>query len=243
MCDEWMPQIVLPLTLEQFHQLPRNPAFKYEYLAGQAYLTPRPRHYHGLLELKPSAADASVRVRPFEGRDWPEVEATFAAAFHETQPFGSLDSETRTRAARKCLDRTRSGGDGPWVEQASFVALADHADDITGAIFITLLPEGDPCEYESYYWRSPPPPDLLARRGGQPHLTWIFVAPLHARAGTGTALLTAAANELIALGYRSLLSTFLLGNDSSMLWHWHCGFRLLEHPVSRRAMRRRVRKG
>src|SRR2546423_464085 len=31
MCDDWMPVIRLPLTLDQFHQLPRNPAYKYEY--------------------------------------------------------------------------------------------------------------------------------------------------------------------------------------------------------------------
>ena len=31
MCDDWMPTIELPITIEQFHQLPRNRACKYEY--------------------------------------------------------------------------------------------------------------------------------------------------------------------------------------------------------------------
>ena len=35
MCDEWMPTIKLALTPEQFRQLPRNPAYHYEYLDGQ----------------------------------------------------------------------------------------------------------------------------------------------------------------------------------------------------------------
>ena len=50
----------------------------------------------------------------------------------------------------------------------------------------------------------------------------------------GTALLHAAAGALRALGYAEMVSTFLLGNDSSMLWHWRAGFRLLTHPASRR---------
>jgi hypothetical protein len=31
-----------------------------------------------------------------------------------------------------------------------------------------------------------------------------------------------------------LASTFLLGNESSMLWHWRNGFQLLQYPGSRR---------
>ena len=39
MCDEWMPFIQLPLTIEQFRQLPRNSAYKYEYLNKMAYFS------------------------------------------------------------------------------------------------------------------------------------------------------------------------------------------------------------
>src|SRR4051794_23633640 len=41
MCDEWMRGLQLVMTLDQFHTLPRNSAFKYEYLGGTAYITPR----------------------------------------------------------------------------------------------------------------------------------------------------------------------------------------------------------
>ena len=43
--------------------------------------------------------------------------------------------------------------------------------------------------------------------------------------------------ELLAMGYKELASTFLIGNDSSMLWHWRSGFRLLAYPGS---WRRRI---
>jgi hypothetical protein len=88
-------------------------------------------------------------------------------------------------------------------------------------------------------WPEPPPPDCVERRLGLPHLTWVFVGPWHSAHGVGSALLAVAVRELLALGYHELASTFLLGNESSMLWHWRNGFRLLPHPGSWRELRRR----
>jgi GNAT superfamily N-acetyltransferase len=237
MCDAWMPSLQLPLTLEQFHQLPRNPAYKYEYLNGQVHLTPRGKHYHALLDLDAIKPAEAAGLRRLEAEDWEELVPLFAGAFRATQPFGSLDDATRLDAAGKCLERTRSGGDGPWIEPASFVAR-DGAH-VVGAILLTLLPDGDPSDWDSYYWRGPPPADWLERRLGRPHLTWIFVGPLHRGDGIGTAMLTAAGLALRTLGYTQLASTFLLGNELSMLWHWRNGFRLLPYPGSPREMRKR----
>jgi GNAT superfamily N-acetyltransferase len=242
MCDEWMPLLRLPLTSEQFHRLPRHPAYKYEYLDGQALLSPRTRFHHARLDLavfgsRPAPElDGEVRLRPARGADFVTLVDLFAAAFHRQQPFASLDEAVRREAAQSCLERTRSGGDGPWIEEASFVA-EDAGGRAVGAIFITLLPEGDPCDFETYYWSAPPPADCLVRRLGQPHLTWVFVAPRAAGRGLGTALLAAAGRALLGLGFAHLLSTFLLGNDSSILWHWRNGFDLLAHPASFRHLR------
>jgi GNAT superfamily N-acetyltransferase len=244
MCDEWMPAIKLELAIEQFRQLPRNAAYKYEYLDGTAFLSPRARHYHALLELESSGPlpgiemlSSAISLRAAREEDFGELEPVFAGAFHSIQPFGSLDDDTRRKAAHKCLEKTRTGGDGPWIERASFVALREG--QLIGAILLTLLPEGDPRDGDSYYWREPPPDDCIARRRGRPHLTWILVAPWFAGHGIGTALLSAAVKELRALGFTQLLSTFMLGNDSSMLWHWRNGFRLLAHPASIRLFRER----
>jgi GNAT superfamily N-acetyltransferase len=247
MCDQWMPGIKLPLTWEQFHQLPQNAAYKYEYFSDAAQLTPRPKHYHALLELKPAAGARPrvdgdrIRICRLKVADIAALELVFAAAFHRAQPFGSLDDTTRQRAAHQCLERTRTGGDGPWIQEASFVAVAGKDRQLAGAIFITLLPAGDPGAWDSYYWSEQPPPRCIERRLGRPHLTWIFVAPLCAGQGLGTALLAAAVQRLRHLGYTELASTFLLGNDSSMLWHWRNGFRLLPHPGSFRRLRKRRR--
>ena len=247
MCDQWMPHISLPLTIEQFRRLPRNPAYKYEYLDHQAFLSPHPQHYHAVLDLVPLdnragensavAAMAEKVPDPFipdrlEADQLLNLAPLFAAAFRNIEPYGCLEEETRLEAARQALERTRSGGDGPFIQQASFVARQEGKP--IGAILTTLLPDGDPCDWDCYHWQEAPPIDCIEHRLGQPHLTWVFVSPLLKGRSIGTALLAATMRELLAMGYKQLLSTFMAGNDSSMLWHWRCGFRLVTYAGSRR---------
>jgi GNAT superfamily N-acetyltransferase len=241
MCDQWMPTIELPLTIEQFRQLPRNPAYKYEFLNGKAFLSPRAKHYHAILDLERRPVCDEVKVRRIQSDELAELVPLFCDAFRSIQPYGSLDDATREQAGQYAMERTRTGGDGLFIEQASFVALDrdKHPGTKIGAILVTLLPAGDPTDTESYYWREPPPAECIARREGRPHLTWIFVSPLEVGLGVGTALLTAAGNALVDMGFPQLLTTFVSGNDSSMLWHWRNGFRLLAYPGSRREMKRR----
>lgn len=248
MCDEWFSTIELPITLEQFHRLPRHAAYKYEYFGGRAWLSPRPRHYHALLDLRPFREapvvppPEPVTLRRLEKGDWDELARLFAVAFERVQPFASLDDEARLGAARTCLERTRTGGDGPLIWQASFCAVGQAERRPLGAILLTLVPEGDLAEWGSCQWKEPPPPDAVALRLGRPHLTWVFVGQWHAGHGVGTALLSAAARELLALGYHDLASTFMCGNDSSMLWHWRNGFQLVAHPSSWRLLHERLQR-
>jgi hypothetical protein len=180
-------------------------------------------------------------VSPLRDEDMDELKKVFVASFAGHQPFASLDADARARAADQCLEKTRAGADGPWLRQASFVARAHKDQSLAGAILITLMPDGDAHEYDSYYWNEPAPGDLIETRGGRPHLTWVFVRPWLAGQGAGTALLHAAVQVLSDLSYRELFSTFLLGNHASAMWHWRHGFELLSHPYSVRRMRREIR--
>jgi ribosomal protein S18 acetylase RimI-like enzyme len=259
MCDEWMRPLQLEISFAEFHALPRNNAYKYEYLDGHAYLSPRPKYYHALLDLDayaaaapkgqtafseplPAGANPDVRVRPLLVSDWETMVPLLAAAFERQLPFGALEAETRQQAVRHALERTRAGGDGPVIESASLMALDGPGGSEIGAILVTLLPDADPSAWDSFHWREPPPADCIEHRLGRPHLTWIFVHPWCAGRGTGTALLTGAVGRLRALGYREMASTFLPTNDSSVLWHWRCGFRLVEYAGSTRRVERRIRE-
>jgi hypothetical protein len=247
MLERWYSTIELPLTFRQFEQLPQNPAYKCEYFDGHAWLTPRPKSYHALLDLRsfvrpiPAVAtEEEVVVRPLVDEDWSRLPKVLSAAFHRVQPFASLADETRLEAAHDCLRQTKERGEGPLVEDACVVAAVRSDSALVGALLTTLLPAGDLSDRDSWRWSDPPPPDAVAHRSGRPHLTWVFVSPWFARHGVGTALLDEAVRALMRLGYSELASTFLLGNESSTLWHWRAGFRCLPYFGSMRVIREQV---
>lgn len=249
MQDEWFRCVELPISWEQFHRLPRNAAYKYEYFNDKAWLSPRPRFCHALLRLRPcesvTEVDAQwmIGIRPLRDADWKRLAPAFSGAFSRVTPFSSMGDKARRRAARECLNKTRTGGDGPLVRQACFVAVsAEDEKHTVGAILVTLAPDRDLTDWHSCKWPRKPPRDAVKRRLGRPHLTWIFVAPLIAAHGVGTALLSNATAALLKLGYEELSTTFLAGNEWSMLWHWRNGFELLEYPGSLRQIRRQIRE-
>ena len=224
MLNDWFNVIELPLTLEQFRRLPWNPAYKYEFIEGHAWLSPRPKNSHAVLDLqnfvRPVAeilAHDELLVRPLQENDWAAMPTLFAGAFNQVQPFASLTDEKRTSASEDCLGETHDEAEGPLVPDACLVAARVIDNSLVGAIIITL-----------------PPAYAIEGVVGLPHLTWIFVSHWHARHGVGSALLDGAVKALLQLGYKELVSTFLMGNESSMLWHWKAGFRLLESPWSLR---------
>jgi GNAT superfamily N-acetyltransferase len=244
MCEEWMPSVNLPMSRADFDRLPRNPAYRFDYWECQARLTPRPKFYHAVLDLARFGSrepqPAGTTLRPAEVSDFADLEQLFCQAFDRHQPFAGLDPIHRLEAGRQVLARCRDGGDGPWIRQASFVGLEEGGRAI-GAIFVTLLPDEDPSAWDSFRWAEPPPADCIERRLGRPHVTWIFVCPLKVGHGVGTALLGASVQALRSLGFQQMASTFMLGNESSMLWHWRNGFELQEYYGSRRRIARSKR--
>ncbi len=249
MLEDCFRVIRLPLSLAEFHRLPRNPAYKYEYINGATWLSPRPKFYSARLDLSARAVgadagielDEPVAIRRLEDRDWPRLSRLFSASFSRVQPFASLSDRRRIEAARSCLRSTREGRDGPLIRPACLVALDRARARPLGAILVTLVPPVDLDDFWSLAWKEPPPPGCVERREGHAHITWIFVGPLRAGHGVGSALLAHAAEGLRELGYSELISTFLLGNESSMLWHWRNGFELLSYAGSLRRFRAMMR--
>ena len=181
-------------------------------------------------------AQETVIVRRLEDGDWPRLSLPFAASFRRVQPFAGLSD--RRRLGRAGLPEIHPRGK----------RRPDHSPGLprrherepshpVGAILVTLVPPVDLDDFWSLRWKTPPPPDSVESRLGHAHLTWIFVGPMHAGYGVGTALLARAAQGLLELGYTELVSSFILGNDSSMLWHWRNGFQLLPYAGSKRKFR------
>ncbi len=128
MWSKCMRLVKIRMSIREFHQLPRHPAYKYEYIDGETWLTPRPKTYHALLDLRAAddSADADgVTTRPLEADDWDALTNLFSAAFGDRPPFLGLGDRKRRAAARAILDRCHTGGDGPLIEQASLLASMD----------------------------------------------------------------------------------------------------------------------
>ena len=255
------PYVQVPVPFGLFRALPRHPAYKWEYYGGRGVLTPRPKLMHcvrptrgaplpdDLTEPETFRGDAPA-IRPLEPDDWDALPPVMAGAFYTVVPFWQMPDERRERAARECLDRTRTGEDGPLIPEACAIAVAPRGGDgpdagepvVLGAALVTLYHPGDPADmlgrHRPARGKLAPPDDWQRRAWGSPHLTWAFVGGMSARHGVGAALLRAACNALAGLGYEELTSTFLMGNESSTLWHWRTGFRLLPGPFSPRAYRR-----
>jgi hypothetical protein len=238
MSEKWMPRVELPISIEVFRQLPRHPAYKFEYYDHKAHLSARPRFGRAALDLAsflPSQADSNSRL--LQPNDWSDLLLPFAAAFSSQQPFSGLTPELRLQAARESLHDTQSGEFGPLLEFASFVYPSDQG--LVGAALVTLVPLEQ--AWDSFQWRGSPPCDAVERKLGRPHLTWIFVEPYSAQRGIGSALLSAVVSALLQAGFSELVSTFMIGNHSSMLWHWQAGFRLLPSLSSQRHVSPRIR--
>ena len=167
MIDKWFKFQKLPLSIEQFHQLPQNAAFKYEYIGCEAWLTPRPKSYHALLNLRSFEAPISLQaedpviVRPLASADWDHLPRVFTAAFHRVQPFASLNDDARLEAASECIRRTIDGEEGPLVPDACFVAARPDDTSLVGAALITLGPESDLSDFRSLHRPETPPADAV----------------------------------------------------------------------------------
>lgn len=219
------------MTWEAYEAFPHHPAYKIEHLDGVTWITPRDGYVHALLPLdraRPAQPASGTVIRGMPPEDREPLFSTFASAFRGVPPFETLDGELAVQALRESLDATLRGEDGPLVESACFMAEGDRdGAALSGGLLTTLLPGGDPEEWDTWRWSAPPAPDSVERRLGRPHMTWVFVHPFERRRGVAGALLGAAAAKLRSLGYDALTSTALSGNVPSVLWHWQQGFQLV----------------
>jgi hypothetical protein len=133
------PRIELPITIEHFHRLPRNPAYKFEFFGGRAVLSARPKLFSCVRNADPLDPSEPYSIESLLASDIPGMGDLFLTACRRTQPFESLDDEAARLCARDCLAQVVSGRDGPIVETACFRAFdPEHADWSIGAALVTL---------------------------------------------------------------------------------------------------------
>ncbi|MGN6369192.1 MAG: GNAT family N-acetyltransferase [Phycisphaerae bacterium] len=207
---DWMRMIEMPMGIEDWRRLPRNAAYKYEYIEGQAQISPEPVSFDVVLRFerfRPVVARdlrrSDVRVRRLEDRDWEALPGLMARAFVGVAPFATLSGEELEAVAKESIADTRNGCDGESVPSACVVA-EDDKDELIGAALVTLR---------------------KVQSGPQvPLLTWTFVDRWERRRGVAEQLLGCVVGACAELGYVQIESVVCSGNHASMIWHWREGF-------------------
>ncbi|WP_437192111.1 GNAT family N-acetyltransferase [Planctomicrobium sp. SH527] len=235
---------------ESFRQLPRHPAYRYEYRGEQALISGRPHYLHCWRETNFAANFTEGEAAP-ELPDslpilkslglklvrWDQGTSTgeqkdsllelFRESFSQSAPFCALDQGMQDAATLDLLGGSLVGGSGYPVNDSSFAICEEESDRPVAVIQVTLVSPGDWSDFTDSNWQVPVPRDPLKSCWGHAHLTWIFISPRWQRRGLGQVLLMNSLSSLKSLGYGKLFSTFLLGDHASMLWHWKQGFQLL----------------
>jgi GNAT superfamily N-acetyltransferase len=236
---DWFRTVEFPLAWDAYRRLPRHSAYRYEYRQGKATITGRPLYRHCRIPIPPSPApsETTPALQTLELVPWTQASLTagqkdrlvdlYQAAFAETVPFPALTKEDQFAAAFSILGGSIAGFDGVPIPQASFVIRSRAEKMPVAAALLTLTAPGNWTDFTDPAWKAAPPKDPVRQQWGHPHLTWLFVRPDFQRQGLGTRLLTQARQQLSQLGYAWLFSTFLVGNNSSLLWHWKQGFELI----------------
>ena len=232
MLDDFARTLEFSVPREVWERMPRHPAYKYELMRGETWISTRHRSHGCRLTLDrfvpADAIDNDVSIRPIVDDDWPTLAKPLAAAARTIPPLDMLLDDERLDAAGKLLAHVRDGGEGPLVHGASFVAV-DRAAGAIGAAIVSLVQP----------WLETIDRPAVAM---EPTLTWVFVMPWQHRRGVGTALLASVAASLRVAGYATLHSGFSPGNDASMRFHWRNGFTLKPDPFGRSSRQRSVAK-
>ena len=228
MLDDFARTLEFTVPREVWERMPRHPAYKYELMRGETWISTRHRSHGCRLALASfvpaDAIDNDVSIRPIADDDWLTLAKPLAAAARTIPPLDMLLDDERL-GATELLAHARDGGEGPLVPGASFVAIDRDGGPIGAAVVSLVRP-----------WREAiDRPDVAT----EPNLTWIFVTPWQHRRGVGTSLLASVVAALRVAGHATLCSGFTPGNDTSMRFHWRNGFALEPDPLGR-SVRRHV---
>jgi GNAT superfamily N-acetyltransferase len=206
----------IPMTWEEFEVMPRKLGWKHEYWDGQAHLSPAHRVVTVSVEIQPRPVtsppfresstpfrEQACPIRAVDEGDEAQLIAAYVAAFKDTFEFCDWKPEKIAVAAQKDIQNFFAGKRGRPLP-ASRLAVAPEGESVVGAALI------------------------IEQSDGVPLLDMLLVIPEWQRKGLGTALVSAAINELYRAGMKRLESRYLLGNEGSQAWHQ--GFGFVEEP-------------
>lgn len=192
-----------PLSLDVLLRLPRHPDWRYELIAGEAFLSPRPRPLGFLRPTEaavPVALAHDAEVRAVEtARDRAGLVALLLDVWADEDPYRSFEPDVREAELRRELERSVEGPDR--LEGA----VAVDTNGLCGCLLVT---DSSP-----------------------PTLVWLSVRLDVRGRGLATAMLKVVVDGLATGGEPELASYASAANVPSLRWHLACGFALTPDPL------------
>lgn len=198
----------LPMSMDDFHRVPRHPDWKWEYWDGAAQLSYRPRTIE--LTLDTAAAVRVTRqhdVRLVDTtRDQERLRTFLADVWRTEDPCRTFDEQTTDEWLRYGLDTSFTRLDEPAG------ILVEAGAELVGAVVT----------------ERPYPRDEIQVLC----LGWLTVRSGYRCDGVATAMLAAVVEVLRTAGVQQLRSGVSVGNRPSLYWHWRNGFQAVSDPMA-----------
>lgn len=196
-----------PLSIEEYHRLPKKLGWKYEYWDGQVHISPSHRIATVTAKVIPCTITPTTPyppsppyfIRSPTEDDTPALISAYLAAFSDDIEYCDWEPEQINDSARKAIQTYFTGERGN-PHPASVIATTPGTGELIGAAL------------------------LVQQKNGLVFLDMLYVIPAWQHQGVATALLAQVMNALHDTGIETLGSRYMLGNDASMNWHQQHGF-------------------
>lgn len=190
----------IPMTPDEFHDLPRRPGWKHEYRGGKAYIQPRlsVAILCAPVVTRPVLVPDGFRLRPATLADAPLLIHAFFDAFRDSIDYWDYRLPATRIDSRKSIETCFAGKRGVF-HPASCVAVAPTGRSIAGTALIVETADG-------------------------PVLDLLFVRPRWQRLGLGIAVAQSAMNALHDSGAAHLGGAYNVANEVSAALHRRLGF-------------------
>ncbi len=197
---------IIPMSIEEYHRIPRKFGWKYEYWDGEAHIQPREWAVYARVPVTLREVRGGLTLRPALPEDEPELCEAFLECFHDSVEYCDWSEEKFLGSAERCVGGWYRGRRGERLE-VSRVAVTAATDQepsqIAGAALVVRDPLG-------------------------PFLDLLYVRPAWQRQGLASALVSDAMNALYTQGYSHISSSYHPANEASTAWHARFGF--VEEP-------------
>ncbi len=175
----------IPMTSDEFRHLERKPGWKYEYIEGTAYVSPREHLISCSVPTAPRRADSPWLLTTVGPEDAEGLLQAYFAAFRDGIEYCDWPDSAINQDARKVVQGILAGEHGELLPASR---LARDHDRIIGTALI------------------------IERTPNTALLDAVYVIPDRQHRGLATVLVSDALSQLYATGFQTLESRYQLDN-------------------------------